>query len=138
MKKMLPFSIGLFLLLCSSACHGADKPKEDNAKAASSNVRITFIELGSVNCIPCKAMQPVMKAIEEKYGDQIKVIFYDVWKQDQKHYGQEYRIRLIPTQVFLDAADKEIYRHEGFFPEVEIDNLLQSHGLKPFKKDGKS
>jgi thioredoxin 1 len=34
---------------------------------------ITFIELGSVKCIPCKAMQPVMKAIEEKYGAQIKV-----------------------------------------------------------------
>ena len=42
--------------------------------------KVTFIELGSVNCIPCKQMQPVMKSIEEKYGEQIKVIFYDVWK----------------------------------------------------------
>ena len=32
-------------------------------------------------------MQPVMKAIEEKYGDQVKVIFYDVWKDDQKKYA---------------------------------------------------
>jgi thiol-disulfide isomerase/thioredoxin len=30
--------------------------------------KVTFIELGSVNCIPCKQMQPVMKSIEEKYG----------------------------------------------------------------------
>ena len=29
--------------------------------------KVTFVELGSVNCIPCKQMQPVMKAIEEKY-----------------------------------------------------------------------
>ena len=92
---------------------------------------VTFIELGSVNCIPCKAMQKVMKAVEEKYGSQLKVIFYDVWKQEQAHYAEEYKIRLIPTQVFLDANGKELKRHEGYFPEKEIDAFLQSKGLKP-------
>ena len=92
---------------------------------------ITFVELGSVNCIPCKKMQPVMKAIEKKYGEQVKVIFYDVWKEDQKKYAQEYKIRLIPTQVFLDAAGKEFHRHEGFYPEGEIDRILQEKGVKP-------
>ena len=95
---------------------------------------ITFVELGSVNCIPCKKMQPVMKAVEEKYGQQIKVIFYDVWKDDQKKYAEEYGIRLIPTQVFLDASGKEIFRHEGFLPESEIDLLLQKHGLSSKQK----
>lgn len=92
---------------------------------------VTFVELGSVNCIPCKAMQPVMKALEKKYGNQLKVIFYDVWKQEQSHYAQKYSIRLIPTQVFLDTNGKELMRHEGFFPEKEIDAFLQSKGLKP-------
>ena len=92
---------------------------------------VTFIELGSVNCIPCKKMQPVMEAVEEKYGDQIKVIFYDVWKADQKKYAKEYGIRLIPTQIFLDKDGREIFRHEGFFPEVEINKLLLEQGLIP-------
>jgi thioredoxin 1 len=95
---------------------------------------ITFVELGSVNCIPCKKMQPVMKAIEEKYGEQIKVVFYDVWKPEQSKYAQEYGIRLIPTQVFLDKNGIEIFRHEGFFPEQEIEAFLQSKGLKPRKE----
>lgn len=93
--------------------------------------KVTFVELGSVNCIPCKQMQPVMKAIEEKYGEQIKVIFYDVWKAEQKKYAQKYGIKLIPTQVFLDENGKEFHRHEGFYPEAEIDKLLQGNGLKP-------
>lgn len=93
--------------------------------------KVTFVELGSVNCIPCKQMQPVMKAIEEKYGDQVKVIFYDVWKDDQKKYAQDYKIKLIPTQVFLDENGKEFFRHDGFYPESEIDKLLQGKGLKP-------
>ncbi|MCX6144244.1 MAG: thioredoxin family protein [Ignavibacteriales bacterium] len=92
---------------------------------------ITFVELGSVNCIPCRQMQPVMKSIEKKYGNQVKVVFYDVWKEDQHQYASKYGIRLIPTQVFLDKHGKELLRHEGFFPEKDIDSFLKSKGLKP-------
>lgn len=95
---------------------------------------VTFVELGSVNCIPCKQMQPIMKSIEQKYGSQIKVIFYDVWKENQKKYAEFYGISLIPTQVFLDSKGKEFFRHEGFYPEKEIDKLLTKKGLKPLKK----
>ena len=106
------------------------------AQTESVKPKVTFIELGSVNCIPCKQMQPVMKSIEEKYGEQVKVIFYDVWKADQKQYAQKHGIRLIPTQVFLDEEGKEFHRHEGFYPESEIEKLLQAQGLKPDKTKG--
>ncbi|MBK7631050.1 MAG: thioredoxin family protein [Ignavibacteriales bacterium] len=96
----------------------------------STKPKVTFVELGSVNCIPCKQMQPVMKAIEEKYGEQVKVIFYDVWKEHQKKYSKQYGIKLIPTQIFLDENGKEFHRHEGFYPEAEIDKILQGKGLK--------
>jgi thioredoxin 1 len=91
---------------------------------------VTFVELGSVKCIPCRQMQPVMAAIEKKYGEQIKVVFYDVWKPEQEQYAEQYTIKLIPTQVFLDKDGKEFFRHEGFYPEAEIDKLLQKRGLK--------
>jgi len=91
---------------------------------------VTFVELGSVNCIPCRRMQPVMASVEKKYGDQIEVLFHDVWKPDQRQYAEKYGIRLIPTQVFLDKDGKEFFRHEGFYPEEEIDKLLQQRGLK--------
>jgi thioredoxin 1 len=81
-------------------------------------------------------MVPVMKAIEEKYGDQIEVIFHDVWKPEEKHYAQEYGIKLIPTQVFLDDKGKEFHRHQGFYPEAEIDKILKSKGLTPLTKKG--
>jgi thioredoxin 1 len=111
-----------------------ENQKLNEDKSDTLKPTITFIELGSVNCIPCKMMQPVMKAIEEKYGEQINIVFYDVWKPEQSKYAQIYGIRLIPTQVFLDEDGNEIYRHEGFFPEAEIDQFLQKQGLKPNKK----
>ena len=116
-KKYFILSVVILLSINVYSQNSNEKPK------------VTFVELGSVNCIPCKQMQPVMKAIEEKYGDQINVIFYDVWKEDQKKYAQQYGIKLIPTQVFLDANGKEFHRHEGFYPEAEIDKILQGKGL---------
>lgn len=111
-----------------SQLNGQGKVKTEIKKIAKP--KITFIELGSVNCIPCKAMQPIMKSVEKKYSEQLKVIFYDVWKEDQRQYAEKYGIRLIPTQVFLDDKGKEIFRHEGFFAEAELDKFLQSKGLK--------
>lgn len=120
--------LGLFFIL---SCQSKTESEAKVPNPDSNSAKITFVELGSVKCIPCKAMQPVMESIEKKYGDQINVVFYDVWKEDQKKYAQEYKIKLIPTQVFLNKEGKEIFRHEGFFPEKEIDDFLQKHGLKP-------
>lgn len=120
MKKYHIYAvIILVVFLVGVLVQAEDKPK------------ITFIELGSVNCIPCKKMQPVMKSIEKKYGSQIKIIFYDVWKSKDKDKAEKYKIRLIPTQVFLNEKGEEIHCHEGFYPEEEIDKFLQSKGLKP-------
>ncbi len=82
--------------------------------------KVTFIELGSVRCIPCQKMQPVMKSIGEKYGKQVNVVFHDVWTVQGRPYAEQYGIRAIPTQVFLDINGKEFYRHEGYFPEEEL------------------
>jgi thioredoxin 1 len=142
MKRLIQSLIIVVLLILALACSGQNTDTagvEANQKLFQEKrdiikPLITFVELGSVNCIPCQQMQPVMKAIEEKYAEQVSVVFYDVWKADQKKYAQEYGIRLIPTQVFLDKDGKEIFRHEGFFPEAEIDAFLQKQGLKPSKK----
>ncbi|MBI5474439.1 MAG: thioredoxin family protein [Ignavibacteriae bacterium] len=122
----------LALLFVSIPVMGQNPAKSETpkSKVVGSQPLITFVELGSVRCIPCKQMQPVMKSIEEKYGKQVKVVFHDVWTDEGSPQAEAYKIKLIPTQVFLDAKGKEIFRHEGFYPEAEIDKLLQKHGLK--------
>ncbi|MBN1398667.1 MAG: thioredoxin family protein [Bacteroidetes bacterium] len=140
MKKQIIFMLLMSIVFGSLTFAQSKKaPKKKKTAAAVKDTSVvskpivTFIELGSVNCIPCKAMQPIMKSLEIKYAGQLKIVFHDVWKQDQAHFAQVYKIRLIPTQVFLDADGKEIMRHEGFFPEKEIDAFLQSKGLKVLK-----
>ena len=93
-------------------------------------VKVTFIELGSVNCIPCKMMQPVMRQIEESYPGQVKVVFYDVWTEQGQPYGMKYGIRAIPTQIFLNAKGVEYFRHAGYFPFEEVDKILKMKGVE--------
>lgn len=129
MQKLL--LTGMILLLCISlAAQIKAKKEEKKAKPL-----VTFIELGSVNCVPCKMMQPVMKEIEEIYGDKIEVIFYDVWQAKHKDMGSKYKVRVIPTQVFLDAEGKEFHRHEGFYSRDEMVKMLDKQmGIKRKEK----
>ncbi len=108
----------------------SDTSSHVQKNSKSDSLLVTFIELGSVNCIPCRQMQPIMKEIEEKYPEQVKVVFHDVWTKEGQPYARQYNIRVIPTQVFLDAEGREFFRHEGFFPLAEIEKLLQSKGVQ--------
>lgn len=134
--SVILFFITTFLI---SACghnpsqgENAKNPRQvsTNTKDSEKKYKVTFIELGSVRCIPCQQMQPIMKSIEAKYGKEVKVDFHDVWTDAGKPYGVKYGIEAIPTQVFLDETGKEFYRHVGFFPEEELVKVLQQKGVK--------
>lgn len=127
--KRLIFLLSVVLLISSCKKNNLEIADKNSDVLVNDTIKykIEFIELGSVNCIPCKKMQPVMKSIEAKYKGLVKVTFYDVWKE--KGISEQFGIDLIPTQVFKDSAGKEIMRHQGFFPEEEIDKFLLSKGL---------
>jgi thioredoxin 1 len=129
MKKQIVFFLFLAFILVSCKKSNTENTNQTSGVSNKDSVKykIEFVELGSVNCIPCKKMQPIMKSIEEKYKGQVKVTFHDVWKE--KGVSEQYGIDLIPTQVFKDANGKEIMRHQGFYPEEEIDKFLQSQGV---------
>ncbi len=132
---ILFFITTFFVSACGQNTSQAGKVKtpgrdSTNTKDSEKKYKVTFIEFGSVRCIPCQQMQTVMKSIEAKYGKEVKVDFHDVWTDAGKPYGVKYGIDAIPTQVFLDETGKEYYRHVGFFPEEELVKVLKQKGIK--------
>ncbi len=93
-------------------------------------IKVTFVELGSVGCIPCDKMQPIMKEIEREYKGRVKVVFHDVKTPEGAPYIKEFGIRAIPTQVFLDKDGNEYFRHLGFFAKDELIKVLKIQGVK--------
>lgn len=138
--KVTALFITIMMVMFVPACHQKPTIKDkkmdvqsapENNQTIGNKYKVTFIELGSVRCIPCQQMQPVMKSIESKYGKEVKVDFHDVWTDAGKPYGVKYGIEAIPTQIFLDETGKEFYRHVGYFPEEELIKVLEQKGIKP-------
>ena len=121
---MKNITILLLMILISVFCFAEEIAQDSTV----TKPKITFLELGSLTCIPCKQMEKVLESVREKYGDQIVIIFHDV-KKDKK-IAAKYKIKMIPTQIFLDESGKEIHRHIGFYPEEKIDEFLKEQGLK--------
>lgn len=126
--------LAVLLAMAASSCSGDDrKQNTGNLKpvsAPAAKKKVTFVELGSVRCIPCKMMQPIMEDIEKEYGDQVSVVFYDVWTDAGRPYAEKYGIRAIPTQVFLDEKGVEYHRHQGYFPKEELIKILKMKGVE--------
>jgi len=127
MKKMMVMILMFVICFSFVAVENQIEKADTTVTDSIQPVKITFIELGSVKCVPCKMMQPVMKEIEEEFADTVKVVFHDVWTKEGKKYGQQYKIKVIPTQVFLDEQGNEFFRHEGFFSKKEIEELFHKH-----------
>ena len=133
MKRIAIGALTMIVLLSTIACSEGDKKTPSSAAPAADKKDaapiVTFVEIGSVRCIPCKKMQPIMKEIEREYTGKVKVVFYDVWTPEGKPYGQKYGVRVIPTQIFLDKDEKEYFRHEGYFPKEELVKVLKQKGV---------
>jgi thioredoxin 1 len=112
----------------------ADKPekgkvfKTKRLEIDFASRKVTFLELGSDRCIPCRQMQPIMKELAAAFPEDILVVFYDVWEDPAP--ARKYKVQLIPTQIFLDAEGKEFFRHMGLFAKEEILKVLEKKGLK--------
>ncbi len=129
-KYFRQLSILVILLVGTLSSGDAQNKTIEEMQKNEVKYKVTFIELGSVRCIPCQKMQPVMKSIEKKYGKQVKVVFHDVWTTEGKPFAAQYGIESIPTQVFLDENGKEFSRHVGYFPEEELVKILKQKGVK--------
>lgn len=132
MESKIAIQISILVFFITTLCSAgfAQNPGKGNQKKEINTYKVTFVELGSVKCIPCQKMQPVMKSVEEKYAGQVKVVFHDVWTPEGKPFAAKYSIEAIPTQVFLDENGKEFARHTGFFPEEELVKVLKQKGVK--------
>ena len=95
--------------------------------ASTASGKVTMIDLGAGECIPCKMMAPIIEELKKEYAGRADIIFIDVWKNpaEAKRYG----IRAIPTQIFFDAQGREVHRNTGFMEKKRIVEVLTRLGV---------
>jgi thioredoxin 1 len=71
----------------------------------------------------CKEMEVMLEQLKVNYGNQIEIRMVHI-DPDEKLFKQ-YRVVFVPTQIFLNAAGKEVFRHRGVFPQSELIKKLK-------------
>jgi thioredoxin 1 len=68
-------------------------------------------------------MEKILEAVKGQYGQQVEVRL--IYVDRDKDLARQYKVMLIPTQVFVDASGQEVFRHLGLFPKDELVKKLQ-------------
>jgi thioredoxin 1 len=119
------FAVLLNILLLSVFSHAGEV--DDVLARAGQEGKAVMLELGSVGCIPCEQMKPVMAKLSDTYKGKLEVLFIDV-RRDRES-AQKFGVYMIPTQVFLDPSGREFHRHVGYYAYEEIVPVLKKAGI---------
>jgi len=123
-KRLLVFIILTFLALSG---YGNADEVDTILSNAKKDGKIVMLELGSVGCIPCEQMKPVIKKLGTNFKGRLEIFFVDIGKDEDT--ASRFGVFAIPTQVFLDKNGKEFHRHIGFYTYEEIVPVLKKAGL---------
>ena len=93
-----------------------------------------LLDLGATKCIPCKMMAPILEKLKTDYAGRLEVEFIDVWQNPGA--GKQYKIELIPTQIFYSDSGKELFRHVGFYGREDILAKWKELGVDLNRKPG--
>lgn len=102
--------------------------RDNPVDKARTSGRPTLIEFGASGCVPCDMMQPILDKLRKNYAERLNVVFVHVG--EEKILAARFGIRAIPVQVFFDRQGKEVFRHEGFFAEAEVNKVLAKMGVQ--------
>jgi len=98
-------------------------------------VKITLpklLDFGAGTCIPCKKMAPILQELEKEYKGRVVIRVIEVYQE--RELTRANGIRLIPTQIFFDVKNQEVYRHIGFMDKEQINNVFKTMGINPVRK----
>lgn len=126
-KSKADFAADVSISTDNAALETGSNMSEPNKNIEKPNALPRLVDLGAGKCIPCKMMAPILEELKDEYADRLVVKFIDVWVNPDM--AEQYKIKLIPTQIFYDASGKELFRHEGFFSKEDILNKWKKLGV---------
>jgi len=104
-------------------------PEEEDAKAETvdpGHGLPGIIDFGRGECVACKKMMPVLEELAKRHEGHIVVRYLDLSIPANKKRAAEMDVRLIPTQILIDAEGKEIFRNEGFWSLEDLEFELEA------------
>lgn len=97
----------------------------DYRQAGDKSYRYTFLEFGAKGCISCRKMEGVMEEVKRDFAGRVNVRFVNVSQKENQEWTKYFGVATIPTQVVLDNAGKEVFRHTGFISAEDLSKVFK-------------
>lgn len=125
MRTVLLSLLGLLML---AGCNEKRNTPDDYeaVKALIGQGNPVMLEVGADYCTACKEMKRLIDALKNEQPD-LTVHMVNVSKS--RKTAQALGVRMIPTQIFYDAAGKETFRHVGGYGETEFRAVLKKYDI---------
>jgi thioredoxin 1 len=82
-----------------------------------------LLEFDRKYCPVCRASEIVILAVKDQYPG--KFVVRKLYIDDDEYLFRRYKVVIVPTQVFLNTAGQEVYRHEGVFKQEGLIRKLR-------------
>ncbi len=86
-----------------------------------------MIEFGATSCMSCQEMDRLLYALK-KENPKRPLYFVNIMKEMK--LAQEFKISLIPTQVFIDSNNTIVARHIGKLSKEELLEMLKKYKIE--------
>jgi thioredoxin 1 len=93
------------------------------AQTTAPNALPKILEFDRKLCPICQASERVILAVKDRYPGLFGVEKLYIDEADAGF--RRYKVTIVPTQVFLDAAGQEVGRHEGVYKQEALIQKLR-------------
>ncbi|MCB9637617.1 MAG: thioredoxin fold domain-containing protein [Myxococcales bacterium] len=101
--------------------------KTAKTKLSTASARPKMVEFVSSHCPICRQMIPIVASVEQECTDPdkgVEVIKIDISQPEHQHLAQRFRIRGVPTFVFLHPQGHEVARLIGYQRRASLHQAL--------------
>jgi thioredoxin 1 len=112
----------LIILLLGWMCLSPASPVLAQGKTAAAALP-KILEFDRKLCPYCQASERVILAVKDRYPGQFGV--EKIYIDEADAVFRRYKVAIVPTQVFLNAAGQEVVRHEGVYKEEALMQKLR-------------
>jgi thioredoxin len=132
-RRPLMRTLPIALLLALTVVAGCGRKKKPSPAAQPQPKPETVTDLPKLWdfwatwCPPCRELKPTIEALAKIYEGKIEVKSIDA--DENKDLVEKFKVRAIPTLVFLDAKGNELSRIVGLVPKDTIVGRFKTHGF---------
>jgi thioredoxin-related protein len=69
-------------------------------------------------------MRPVVSGIEDKYGQDFKIVHINIGTNKGKAKASDYNVLGTPTMVMFDESGREVRRLMGYQPAEDLEKAI--------------